>query len=372
MKSRTRLSLLILAGCLCAAWSNSLQADEFGTVDGQGADPLLDAYPFFIFPNSTKIAQIVFEVDNWSNTSKLATLDVQCCTDWALGTSVRPAGVTFEAVSDIEGPGPSAPSGAQHGPPVQLGQQRLPPNQFLPTPRVARMVGLKVTTGANPKPGRYVATVKVSALGGYSRSTRVIVSVLPPLMESTTPSCAAFTTSVGTSDVAWGPSPAGASLIPTDPLVPLVKSQFDARAANFAQARTSLPYGWYAAPPTPSTEGTVDTTGGRPAGVLFTILKSNLPLSPTQAFIGFLNSTSDDKEFVAFNSALCAPVATILLKSGESTTLLAGPMTTTILLRRTAPGMGWGQVSVLSEPQLWTLLGGRAVTFEWFRGPNDR
>ena len=78
----------------------------------------------------------------------------------------------------------------------------------------------------------------------------------------------------------------------------------------------------------------VDTTGGRPAGVLITILKYNLTLSPTQAFIGFLNSTSDDKEFVAFNSALCAPVATILLKSGESTTLLTNPTTTTIPMRK--------------------------------------
>jgi hypothetical protein len=355
MKSMMRLSLLVLTACLCAPSPNA-SADQFGTVDGQGADPLLDAYPFFIFPNSTKIAQIVFETSSvWSPPVPL-TLDVQCCTDFALGTSVQPAGVTFEAVSDIEGPGPSAPSGAQHGPPVQLGQQRLPPNQFLPTARVARMVGLKVTTGANPKPGRYVAIVKVGdPYRSLSLSTQVIVNVLPPLTESATPSCAAFTTSPGAREVSAGFSPVGATLIPTDPLVPLVKPLFDAKVTMLNQATTSLaPMTWNAA-------------GMHTVGL--TVTKSNLPLSPTQAVLSFLNSTRGEQEFVAFNTAICVPVLHIPLKSGESGTLLADPMTTTILVRQNSGG--WKSISVLSEPQLWTLLGGRTVSFNWMPSISD-
>jgi hypothetical protein len=101
-----------------------------------------------------------------------------------------------------------------------------------------------------------------------------------------------------------------------------------------------------------------------------TLSKSNIPLSPTQAWLGFVNSTRDDKQFVAFNSAMCVPVFTSVVKSGDTAALLADTLTTTILLRRSGSG-GWENVSVLSEPQLWTLFGGRTVIFDWRPSASD-
>jgi hypothetical protein len=101
-----------------------------------------------------------------------------------------------------------------------------------------------------------------------------------------------------------------------------------------------------------------------------TLSRPNIMLSPTQAWLGFANSTRDDKQFIAFNSAMCVPVFTSLLKSGDSAALLADTLTTTILLRRSGSG-GWENVSVLSEPQLWTLFGGRTVNFDWKPSPSD-
>jgi hypothetical protein len=367
MESTMRLPLLILAWSLCAAAPQSSWADEqFGPVDGQGADPLLDAYPFFIFPNSTRIAQIVFERDNRTLPPVPMTLDVQCCTDFALGTPVRPTGVTFEAVSAIEGlPGPNAPSG--HGPPQQVqqrGQPILRTNQFIPVPGVARMVGLKVTAGANANPGRYVATVTAGSPAGFSRSTAVIVNVLPPLFHTSVASCAAFTVPTGGPiDVAAGPSAVAATmlttaLVPVNSAAPVAQQFFEKKAADPSHATTSMDIGWGA--------GVFRQPNN---AVTFTISKTNLPLTPTQSMLVFVNKTSRDKEFIPFNGSLCVPVVTVVLKSGESATLLTNNVTTTTILLRRNLSSGWENVALLKDP--WTLLGGRAATFEWDASLNE-
>jgi hypothetical protein len=351
MKPVPRLFLLIFAGCLCAAAPTPSWSEEFSTVDGQGADPILQAFPFFIFENSTKTAQIVFETDRRLTPPVPVTLDVQCCTDPS-GASVQPADVTFEAVSSLQPP--SSNSGKHNVPPV------LQPNQFMPDPGVARSVWLKVTTGAHPTPGRYLATVKAT-LAGEARSTQVIVNVLPTYIDSVTPRCVAFTAATtGANDVPFGASPSGASLVPTDGLVQFLKPFFDKKATNPSQAMDSLQTGWAA--------GNAANAGNN--AILITLSKTNLPLTPTQALLAFVNSTDRDKEFIAFNSALCVPVATILLKSGESTTLLTDTLTTTIFVRRNVSA-GWESISVLSEPLLWTVLGGRVVTFDWKASHNE-
>jgi len=352
MKPTLRLSLLVLAGCLSAAAPAPSRSEEFAAIDGQGADPLLDAYPFFIFPNSTKTAQIVYETDRQSTSPiPVTTLDVQCCTDPS-GASVQPTDITFEAVSSLEPP-PSPPSGVHHVQPA------LQPNEFIPVPGVARLVWLKVTTGPHPTPGRYLATVKAS-LAGDSRSTQVIVNVLPDLVDSVTPRCVAFTATTGPKDIALGSSPAGASLVPSDSLVLALKPLFDAKAKNPSQASTSLDIGWAVA--------NAENTGNN--GIQITLSSGNLPLAPTQALLFFLNSTGRNKEFVAFDSALCVPVSTTLLQSGESTSILADGMTTTMFVRRNISN-GWENLSVLSGPLLWTLLGGRQATFNWIISNNE-
>jgi hypothetical protein len=356
MKPTMCLPLLILAWSVCAAApQSSWGAEQFGPVDGQGTDPLLDAYPFFIFPNSTKTAQIVFEVDNWSS-SRPVTLGVRCCTD-SSGTAVQPADVAFEAVSVIESPpGPNAPSGAQHGPPHS--------NQFMPFPGVARMVGLKVSAGANAKPGRYIATVTAGSPAGFSRSTAVIVNVLPALFHTSVASCAAFTVPTGGPiDVAVGPSAVAATmlttaLVPVTSAAPVAQQFFDAKAANPSQATTSMDIGWGAG-----------VFGHPNNAVVITISKTNLPLTPTQTTLVFVNKTSRDKEFIPFNGSLCVPVATVVLKSGERATLLTNNVTTTTILLRRNLSSGWENVALLKDP--WTLLGGRAATFEWDASLNE-
>jgi hypothetical protein len=235
----------------------------------------------------------------------------------------------------------------------------LQPNQFMPDPGVARSVWLKVTTGAHPTPGRYLATVKAT-LAGDARSTQVIVNVLPTYIDSVTPRCVAFTAATGPSDVPFGASPSGASLVPTDGLVQFLKPQFDKRATNPGQSMDSLETGWAAG----------NAANGGNNAIKITLSTTNLPLKPTQALLAFVNSTARDKEFIAFNSALCVPVATILLKSGESTTLLTDTLTTTIFVRRNVSA-GWESISVLSEPLLWTVLGGRVVKFDWKASLNE-
>jgi hypothetical protein len=278
---------------------------------------------------------------------------------------VQPADVKFEAVSAIEGlPGPNAPSGAQHGPPQQRGQPILRTNQFIPVPGVARMVGLKVTAGANANPGRYVATVTAGSPAGFSRSTAVIVNVLPPLFHTSVASCAAFTVPTGGPiDVAVGPSAVAATmlttaLVPVTSAAPVAQQFFDAKAANPSQATTSMDIGWGAG-----------VFGHPNNAVVITISKTNLPLTPTQTTLVFVNKTSRDKEFIPFNGSLCVPVATVVLKSGERATLLTNNVTTTTILLRRNLSSGWENVALLKDP--WPLLGGRAATFEWDASLNE-
>jgi hypothetical protein len=366
MKSMARSSLLILAGFLCVAAPKPSWADQFATVDGQGVDPLLDAYSFFMFPNSSKIARIMFEATTWPDPVPV-TLDVTCCTDFASGASVHPTDVKFEATPWVSPHVVSLPDGIVGRLRVRAEGEPAPPapasptlgaNQFLPVAGAARFVGLKVTAGANAQPGRYVATVTARAHvlnADHTSSTSVIVTILPHLVEGVTPSCAAFASNWTASDVSWGPSSTAATLLPpTNPMTNLIKDLHDKKAANPAGAGP-MDIGWRA----------FDADNGDHA-IQITVAKSNVPLSLTQAVLVFVNSTSEDKQFIAFNNAICVPVATLLVKSGEQATLLVDAMTTNILLRRKVSG-GWQSLSPLNEPPLWTLLSGRAITFTWLR-----
>jgi hypothetical protein len=72
-------TLLALLGCLCATPKPSQAAfDLLGTVDGQGADPLVDSRPFSIFPDKAKFVAIIFQSDDYKG---VVTLNVVCCTN---------------------------------------------------------------------------------------------------------------------------------------------------------------------------------------------------------------------------------------------------------------------------------------------------
>ena len=81
MKALTRLALIsyALVACVCMTSAPSRAAfDLFGVVEGQGADLLVDPYPFFVFPNNPRIARILFQSDDYEG---VVTLQATCCTN---------------------------------------------------------------------------------------------------------------------------------------------------------------------------------------------------------------------------------------------------------------------------------------------------
>ncbi len=389
MQSTKRFALLALLACLCAPPepSHAVPFDLFGAVDGQGVDPLVDPYPFFVVfaggTESTRTALIIFQSDDYAG---VITLRVDCCLDDA-GNSVQiPGGVDLEAVSrlqplphSVRTPHPfslqvvgPAPPGS---PPPALGSNtsvsRLqvgpapgspppaPPglrsNQFVTGAHEVHMVGLKVTSRSNTRQF-FVATVTAAKSDGTARSTQVKISLLPDLMDDGfigAPYCAAYaSTLTGTSDVPVGTAGVGDSLISAQALGGLAKSLFDQKVATPQQIVWPIAYA-----------GDATSAGAQ----TITLSKSGLSLTPNQAKFVFYNPTSVryDKQYVVFNSEYCSPTATFLLKPGERASFVASRADTTTILLRGSERKGWRSNAVFSERVFWTLFGGKEVDFEW-------
>src|SRR6185437_8310439 len=66
MKPMNRFALTLLGSLICLSVAQEqcrATFDIFGAVDGQGADPLVDSYPFFIFPGKSRSVLIIFQSD---------------------------------------------------------------------------------------------------------------------------------------------------------------------------------------------------------------------------------------------------------------------------------------------------------------------
>jgi hypothetical protein len=168
-----------------------------------------------------------------------------------------------------------------------------------------------------------------------------------------TPACAAFTTDQTGQTVPTGTASSGSNLIPTDNLGPMALMVFDAKVQMPANTAWQMGYG-------------ISNSNGN-EGNLITLSKSPLPLTPKQANFVFHNGSESDKQYVLFDTALCAPsTPPITLKSGERASFLASNPTTTTLFLRTSDGKSWKSLAKLSEvTPFWTFFGGKEVDFEW-------
>jgi hypothetical protein len=319
-------------------------------------DPLVDPYPFFIFPDQkNKIALIMFQSDDYAG---VVTLQVDCCTDLTGGPVPPPTGVSLGFG------GPLMPSsraakfsglqttGLSKGPPPPP-PPNLQPNQFVTGAHEVHTVGLHVTTTPDAQTGIFVATVTAAKSDGSSASTRVIINILPTFVNQKTPTCAAFTTDQTGQTVPTGAASSGSNLIPTDNLGPLTLSVFDAKVQMPANTAWQMGY------------GISNSDNGQ--GNMITLSKSPLPLTPKQANFVFHNGSQYDKQYVLFDTAMCAPsTPPITLKSGERASFLASSPTTTTLFLRAFDGKDWKSLAKLSEvTPFWTVFGGKEVDFEW-------
>jgi hypothetical protein len=354
MKTVPYVALALLAWLLCAIPARSQTVfDIFGAVDGQGADPLVDSYPFFLFPNHTRTALIIFQSDDYEGT---VTLQVTCCTDMSGVAGLPPGGLKVEPVGETGNQHfvpaiPSSPKSA-HPAPLSLG-----PNQFFTHAHEVHKVGLKVTADSDPNVmvGRFTAKVDASKSDGSSASTQVIINVLPTMRDTPTPSCAAFTTDKGSSTVPSGFATAGATLIPADETANAAPV-FDMKRSN--PSTVSWGFG-----------DDMRGAGGQNIGLSKSIMP---PLTPTTAKFVFYNITSGDKQYVLFNTLTCTPTTTFSLSTGQRATVVANAtMTKTILFRKTDDGKTWENISILSAGPFWTLFGGREVDFQWFDGSEN-
>jgi len=354
--------LVVVAGLLCAVDTTATGPifDLFGTVDGQGADPLVDPYPFSVFRGtsaggaSIKTAQIVFQSDDYRG---VVTLSVKCCKD-LLGGTLVPSGVSLDPVAVVRTARPSNPrylhpiwiAGAHAPSPAPPPPFSLKPNQFMTGGHQVVSVGLKVTAGSSAQVGRYIAEVDAQKSDNTFASTFVTINVLPQLVDTvTTASCAAFVKGTSTQDVASGPVPGG-PLVSTDPMSTL-RGLFDSKDSMPAQTSWDI--------------GQVLGDGSGRFGQHIQLSKWHAALPSTEAYFVFHNPTSYDKEYVLFDSATCQPFAVVLLKPGETGSALADASAVNTILFRRFNGSGWEAVSLMSEQPFWTVFGGKEVDFTW-------
>jgi hypothetical protein len=356
MKPMNRFALTLLGSLICLSVAQEqcrATFDIFGAVDGQGADPLVDSYPFFIFPGKSRSALIIFQSDAYEG---VVTLEVSCCTNMT-GGAVAPAGLNVEAVADDSWlnrhfvPGLRPPGTPPSS--VTLGR-----NQFFTRAHEVRKVGLLVTADPDPNVmiGRFTAKVDAVKSDGSSASTQVIINVLPTMTNTPTPPCAAFTDATGGSSVPSGPASPGATLIPSDPTANLV-NLFDLKRTNPTKTAWEI--------------GDVLGSSTGSEGQYMVLSKSLMPpLTPTTAKFGFYNSTSGQRQYVLFNTLTCTPAAPpVQLNSGDRATVIANATTTkTILFRMTNDGKSWKNISIFSAGPFWTVFGGKEVEFQWIEG----
>ena len=348
MKTAIRflLALLVSLWCLCAAPEPSRADFVFGAMDGQGADPLVDPFPFWVFPNKTRTARIMFQSDDYQG---VVTLQASCCTALTGEPFVPPGDVVVEAVSDTRW---GYTYSLQRDPFSGARPPNLKSNQFVTRPHQMRTVGLRVTStsGLLVWSGRFFAKVDAVKDDGTLASTQIIINVLPTLIDSSTPNCAAFTTASGSSNVASGTASAGTSLVPSDPVSPLAGSLFTQKVSHPLQTQMQFAY--------------VLADGLQ--GQNMALSKSSFSLSRLQSMFAFHNMTFGDKQYVLFDSHSCTPTKTIQLKSGERDAFIAdSTMMSTILFRYTDDGKTWVNVSIMSVGPFWTVFGGKEVDFEW-------
>jgi hypothetical protein len=360
--TRSALSLSALVVCVCVTPAPSRAAfDLFGAVDGQGADLLVDPYPFFVFPNAPRIARIIFQSDDYEG---VVTLQATCCTDMS-GGAVLPSGLNVVAMADI---GVNTQFHQPRFSPYVPGSVSTPPapvsvatNHFSTRAHELRYVGLKVTMAGNPGPTplRFFAQLDAIKNDGTSATTKVLINVLPTLMDAPTPACLAFIDVPGSDAVLSGTTSAGTSLVPSDSLSAFVNSLFMQKAGD--PNRNQWDFGYFMRKPT----GGFGSPPGFTTGQYVVLSKSMSSLTPTKAIFVFTNTTLNDKQYVAFNTSGCTPTAKFQLKFGETAFFTADSLTTSTILFREFDGKAWQNISIMSGGPFWILFGGKEVDFTW-------
>jgi len=191
---------------------------------------------------------------------------------------------------------------------------------------------------------------------GNLASTQAIINVLPTATDTPTPTCAAFTTQDGSSRVPSGAA-LGSTVVPSDPIGPFVDGALLQKRMNPSKNQWGLAYAM----------GNLASQGVYQQAQNVTLTKWMMPLTPTQALFSFQNTTSGDKQYVAFNTSTCTPTRTFQLKTNERAFFRADAKTTkTILFRHTMDGKTWKNISIISTGPFWTLFGDKEVDFQWF------
>ena len=362
--------LTLLVGTAHADW-----VKEFAAIDGQGAEALTDAYPFFVFPSSSRTAQLVFQSDQFAGT---VTLEINCCTIWRGNRwdyASVPPGVTLEALgSYAESGAPYRPAPMAACPPGRVCPKPPPPlpaNSFAIAPGQSRLLGLRITAGPAPAYGRYSADIEAYGPRTFPSITQVIFSILPAVpADAGTPNCSALTALTARNWVGNVKAP-GPNLVPAQPLAATARDLYDKK--THAPAQTMWQIG--------------DAISNENA-VRYDISPPSSPLAPNQVELVFANQTAWDKEMDVYDGGLCAIVFPNVLRQGQSTqpmvfsavphssgdVINGSPMTTVLLKRRVckaglvgvcADSGGWDNIAVLSSPPLWSLFGGRRLTITW-------
>jgi len=376
------LIVLLLLACM-SAYAQPTLVKQFGPIDGQGSEPLTDAYPFYVFPSSSKTAQLLFESNQFAGTARL---DVACCEmqaggAWvptpASGFVVEPLGAYTQVTRTL--PPPPKVVLCPHAP-CPPPPPALPPNFFTIAAHQAKLVGLRVTTTGAPAFGRYRASVKAvvevnpaNNLWEEVGTIKVIFNVLPAIpADAAAPNCPgqleASTSRTWIGNII-GPGP---NLVSARPLAGITSQFYD--------DKTKMPQ---------KTMWSIGDAMGDENGIRYDISPPTMPLAPNQVELVFANQTAWDKEFDIFDGAACAiagpPI--VLRQSGTSPPMVFSavprsgpgvvnilPMTTLRLRRRVCkagpPGVcldngGWDNIAVLSAPPLWSLFGGHRVTVNW-------
>lgn len=381
---------ILLPSLICAAWALAISpvhaapVKNFGAIDGQSADPLAGSYSFFLFPASSRTAQLIFESDEFSG---VVRLDIKCCEVdvggvWVGGgwTETLPGGIAVEALGGVSQSGnqrlPAPPPRCLPGTPCPAS---LPANSFMIAKGAGKIVGLRITTSATPTFGRFRAAIfpygqlpdKPDAWSGFQYA-QVIFSVLPPIpQDAAAPNCP--TQLDGRTARSWianivGP---GGNVIPARSLAKTTQDLYDQKRSNPAKTMWSI-----------------GDDIAEENGLRYDIAPSSMPLRPDQVELVFSNNTQWDKMFEVFDGNACAPAfAPTALSSGQSSQPVIFsstpggqhvqnnlPMTTLLFRRRVCKAAtfgncvdsgGWDNIAVLSAPPFWRFFGGHRVTVSW-------
>ena len=351
-------------------------------VVGPGNDPLLDANPWFVFPDQSATTRITLS----SNDTSVRTVRVTavCCLDTRASRNVALAGLdvalTAPPGSVVKDDHPQVTSTGQeacsvfHGSLVCPTQNRATALVAAPAGGGSLTLSLMVTAHSAVTPGRYGIIVsaiteddKPQLIANDAGPILNVMAALPVDNAEVPLPCPSGASSGGVTITATSIGSPGYSnsVPPLEVLIlrPLLHDYlFPTKAQNPTQAVYSVG---------------INTLTGLAAWQM-TIMSPSPPLAPTSTSITLINDAGWDKMLVPYNSSTCPHELPPLLVPTNSrlTTTIDLTKASTILLRRQACSnwIGaicankdrWDDIVLFSETNFATLFGGRAVTLDWF------